>query len=487
MQVSLAHRGPDGRGLLWRQLGVLGHTRLAILDLSGGAQPMQAGEHAISYNGEVYNHLELRRRHLSGARLKTHSDTETILQLYRKFGPRCLKLFNGMFAIAILGPDGLFLARDPLGIKPLYLGRRGETLYFASEIKALNGLVDEIGEFPAGHWYHTRQGLHRYYRVGEWPQRPSAHAPHRPEEMNEAEVRALIAQTLRQAVHLRLLSDAPLGVSLSGGLDSSLVAALAREGLERLDTFAVGVEGSQDLLFARRVARLLGTRHHEWVYTQEEMLAALPEIIFSLESFDPALVRSAIPNYFLARLASERVKVFLTGEGADELYAGYDYLARFREADELHRELNDITAALHNTNLQRADRISMLHGLEARVPFLDIQSVALAFSLPAAWKLQGEGRPSKWLLRKSFAGVLPEEILHRPKQKFSAGAGSSQLLASLAEDSISSAEFVKERRRLLAEWGYRLPNKEGLYYYRILRRNFSDAVIFPNMGHSRSL
>ena len=353
-------------------------------------------------------------------------------------------------------------------------------MYFASEIKALAQVTDDIREFPAGCWYHSRLGLRRYYRVGRDTSSVEPMA-------DERQALPAIHEALRGAVHKRLMSDVPVGVSLSGGLDSSIVSMLACEGLEQLDSFAVGVEDSPDREAAREVAGFLGTRHHELVYDEADMLRALPEVLYYLESFDPALVRSAIPNYFLARLASDHVKVILTGEGADELYAGYDYLRVFNTPDSLHDELIHIIAALHNTNLQRADRMSMAHGLEARVPFLDVNSIALALALPAVWKLREAGRPEKALLRWAFAGDLPEDIIDRPKQKFSKGAGSSQMIAHLAQDTISDGEFTAESDRLLKEWDYRLPNKEALYYYRILRQSYRDEWVFPTMGRSRSL
>jgi asparagine synthase (glutamine-hydrolysing) len=221
------------------------------------------------------------------------------------------------------------------------------------------------------------------------------------------------------------------------------------------------------------------------------MLKVLPHVLHSLESFDPALVRSAIPNYFLAELASQHVKVMLTGEGADELYAGYDYLRGFAQAEQLQREMEYIVGALHNTNLQRADRMSMRFGLEARVPFLDVNSISYALALPAAWKMtktdtRGE-RVEKALLRDAFAGRLPGTIIRRPKQKFSVGAGSSHLLAQHAEASISDRDFACERKQLCVQWGYKLPNKEALYYYRILSESYPDEWIFATMGVSRSL
>ena len=483
MLGTLLHRGPDGDGVSRLPRIVLGHTRLAILDIAGGRQPMQVGDTWISFNGEIYNHLVLRQKYLAGHTFTTHSDTETILHLYRKLGKECISLLDGMFALAIYDRGRLLLGRDPLGIKPLYMAEVDGNLYFASEIKALaqagSQVADAAREFPPGYWYDSKLGWKQFYAL---PVGWSEGA-----QINPATIQARILATLRQAVLKRLLSDAPLGVSLSGGLDSSIVAALAREGKDGLQTFAVGVKGSRDLEAARLAGHALGTVHYERMYSDEDMLRILPEVIFHLESFDPALVRSAIPNYFLAELAGEYVKVFLTGEGADELYAGYDYLADYSEPEALHHELHQITAALHNTNLQRADRLSMAHSLEARVPFLDTASIQLAFDIPPALKLHQSGQPPKALLRQAFAGLLPDEILQRPKEKFSQGAGSSLILAQRAEEGITDADFQAERGRLLAEWNYPLPNKEALYYYRILRQSFEDAWIFPSMGHSRSL
>lgn len=477
----LKHRGPDSDGIIQTTAGALGHTRLAILDVAGGQQPMRHGQLWIAYNGEIYNHRCLRQQRLAAATFTTSTDTEVILQLYAHYGPECVAWLDGMFALAIQDSDELFLARDPLGIKPLYWSKRGETLYFASEIKALTPVTSEILEFPPGHWYHTRLGLYQYYRL---PTAPSS-----TDRVAESEQEALpmIRETLRAAVHKRLMADVPLGVSLSGGLDSSIVSLLACEKLPHLHSFAVGVEGSPDLIAAREVASILGTQHHEYVYTEQEMVAVLPTVLYYLESFDPALVRSAIPNYFLARLAANYVKVFLTGEGADELYAGYSYLRAFSEPAALHTELVEITSALHNTNLQRTDRMSMAHGLEARVPFLDVDSVKLAFTLPPSLKVHQPDRPEKALLRRAFAEQLPLEIINRPKAKFSQGAGSSQFLAQRAESAISTEEFKTARARLQSEWHYTLPNKEALYYYRILREHYADEWIFPSLGRSRSL
>ncbi len=295
-----------------------------------------------------------------------------------------------------------------------------------------------------------------------------------------------IKSRLREAVYKRLLADVPVGVSLSGGLDSSIVTTLAREETEQLHSFAVGVTGSPDLEAARQMSKYLDTIHHEYIYTMPDMIAALPNVLYYLESFDPALVRSAIPNYFLAKLASEHVKVILTGEGADEIYAGYDYLAEYRSPDNLQAEMLHIIKALHNTNLQRADRMSMAFGLEARVPFLDVPSISLAMSIPASWKLHN-GRVPKGLLRQAFAEDLPSGIVHRPKAKFSKGAGSSELIAQQAVEKISDQEFMCECKRLREDWNYNLQNKEALFYYHILHEFYADEWILPTMGNSRNL
>lgn len=476
MISTLTHRGPDGQGLKNLPNGTLGHTRLAILDLAGGDQPMGFDKTWITFNGEIYNYRDLAYEHLTEVSLKTHSDTEVILHLYRKFGTRCVELLDGMFAFAIMDGSEFFMARDPLGIKPLYYGMHNAGLYFASEIKALSQVTDDINEFPAGHCFHSRVGWNSYFRLESV--REDIH--------NEAHALKFIRAVLQEAVRKRLLSDVPVGISLSGGLDSSIVAMLASQDTTQLNSFAVGVEGSEDLGAARKMAGILGTRHHERIFTEREMLDALPKVIYHLESFDPALVRSAIPNFFLADLASKHVKVILTGEGADEIYAGYDYLSSFSSHAELQREMTNITTALHNTNLQRADRIAMACGLEARVPFLDIKSVALGLGLPVEWKTHRD-KPAKYLLRKAFSADLPEEIVNRPKQKFSKGAGSSDIIGEVAESEISDAEFHSESVRLLNDWEYRLPNKEALYYYRILHEHFKDEWIFPSMGQSRSL
>jgi asparagine synthase (glutamine-hydrolysing) len=478
MLDKMAHRGPDESGLFSLLHTTLGHARLSILDVKEGRQPIYTANSGITFNGEIYNHLDLRSRYLADESFRTRTDTEVIVRLYDLLETDMVSMLDGMFAFVIQAGNEILAARDPLGIKPLYMGKKGGMLYFASEIKALALATDDIHLFPAGYYYHSKTGWHCFYDLRkEYPR------------FDGTEVEAIeqIRTTLRQAVVKRLMADVPVGVSLSGGLDSSIVALLAQHEMGNLHSFAVGMQKGRDLPAARKMATLLKTNHHEYVYTEKEMLEVLPQVIYHLESFDPALVRSAIPNYFLARLTADHVKVFLTGEGADELFAGYDYLGEYDNPALLQKELINITAALQNTNLQRADRISMAFGLEARVPFLDTAVLELAFSLPPEWKLHRNGNVPKRLLRAAFANDLPEEIVNRPKEKFSAGAGSSDVLGRLANETISDEEFLSERGRLLFEWNYRLPNKEALYYYRILHQSYQDQWIFPTMGHSRSL
>jgi asparagine synthase (glutamine-hydrolysing) len=477
MVQKLIHRGPDGDDVKILSLGTLGHTRLAIVDVNGGHQPMKAEDYWIAFNGEIYNHQLLRMQFLSDVEFDTQSDTETLLRLFARFGEKAVSMLDGMFAFALHTPGKFLLARDPLGIKPLYWAQENEKIYFASEIKALTAFSNNIREFPAGHYYHSDLGLHQYYFLGQGIV---------PVPVNEIEAYPMIVKILRESVHKRLMADVPLGVSLSGGLDSTIVAALAREEIPDLHTFAVGMEGSEDIAASELAAKALDTNHHTLVYSDEEMLAALPDVIYYLETFDPALVRSAIPNYFLAKMTADYVKVFLTGEGADEIYAGYDYLDRYTEASELDTELRAITSALHNTNLQRADRLSMAWGLEARVPFLDTQSISFAFSMPTEWKLHN-GRTPKFLLRRACAGLIPDEIAWRAKQKFSHGAGSRDVILEHANEKISDSEFSSESARFAREWDYNLPNKEALFYYKMLREHFTDEQIMPGMGHSRSL
>ncbi len=463
MLERLGHRGPDDRGVWHSSHAALGHTRLSIIDVPGGHQPItnEDGLVRIVYNGEIYNFLDLRTPLIQRHKLTTHTDTEVLVHWYEDHGPDCVKFFEGMFAFALLEGDELFLARDPLGVKPLYYALVDGRLYFASEIKALLPITTDIVEFPPGHWFHSKLGWKHYFDLAQWAESSS----------KLADPKGMLRDCLVASVEKRLVSDVPVGVFLSGGLDSSLVAALMSEKIPNLHSFSVGTPQGQDPLYARRVARYLGTVHHERIYTEADMIRVLPTVIYHLESFDFALVRSAIANYFVAELASQFVKVVLVGEGSDELFGGYHYLKGISDRQLFHRELLAITSQLHNSNLQRVDRMTMAHSVEGREPYLDLDLLKTALAIPI--ELKRRDGIEKWVLRKAFEGVLPDEVLWREKEKFSRGAGSALVFERIAEREISDSEFERERR---LENGLKLRSKEELYYYRLWRRYFPDTV-----------
>ncbi len=456
MLARLDHRGPDDSGSITLPHAWLGHTRLSIVDLAGGRQPLQNAEGGVHLvgNGEVYNHVSVRED--TEAEYLTSSDNEVALHLI-EHDPATLERLNGMFAFVVATDDGRFVAaRDPVGIKPLYWSRRGDEVRFASEMAAFDPEWQATVEpFPPGCWWTPEDGLQRF-------------ASAVPETLSplHGDLVAGTRAVLVRAVEHQMMGDVPVGVFLSGGLDSSLVAAIAARRDPELMTFAIGTPDSPDLAAARRVAEHLGTNHHEFTYTAEEALAALPEVVRSIESFDPGLVRSAVPNYLLARNTAEHVKVVLTGEGADELFAGYAYMGEIESAEELHAELERTVSCLHNLNLQRCDRVTMAHGLEARVPFLDLEVIRWGLSLPAAEKQIG---PEKRLLREAFDGWLPHDLLWRVKAEFGDGSGARDVLSEAITAGITDADFDAERGAV--EPPLRTP--EELAYYRVWREHLA--------------
>jgi asparagine synthase (glutamine-hydrolysing) len=474
MLDRIRHRGPDGRGAARAGDALLGHVRLAIVDVEGGRQPLrnEAGDLAVALNGEIYNHLALRAPLEGRHRFATRSDTEVLVHLWEEVGEDVLPRLDGMFAVAIAGPRGLLLARDPLGIKPLYWAEEGGVFLAASEMKAFPP-VRGIRALPAGHALRAGGGPWRFASPLE------VRDPLR--DLPLPEVLATLRRLLGEAVEKRLMGDVPVGVLLSGGLDSSIVAALMRRGGGEVHSFAAGLRGAPDLEAARRVADHLGTVHHEAVYTEEDVRESVPEVVRLLESFDAPLVRSAIPCWFVSRLAARHVKVVLTGEGADELFAGYSYLAAM-DPGALGREIRAVADRLQDTNLQRTDRMTMAHGIEGRVPFLDLALVRFALRLPPALVAPGPGRPEKWLLREAFADLLPADIVRRPKLKFSEGAGSARVLAGPGGAGIGAEEFARERE---PEPGLVLRSPEELLFYREWRRAMGSHVPASLVGRTR--
>jgi len=469
MLDRLTHRGPDDAGAVELEDAWLGHRRLSIVDVDGGRQPLSnaADDLFLVGNGEVYNHEGIRAE-LSGSPLKTDSDNEVALALLADGDPLALSALDGMFAFVVAGEDGSFVAaRDAVGIKPLYWAHRDGATRFASELQAFDADWQlDVEPFPPGCAWTPDDGLVRFADAVPPGRRP-APAPE--------DVLPGIRDVLIDSVERHLMGDVPVGVFLSGGLDSSLVAAIAARILaergERLQTFAVGTPGSPDLDAARWVADVIGSDHHETNYSASEAIAALPTVVRSIESFDPGLVRSAVPNYFLAEYAAQHVKVVLTGEGADELFAGYAYMREITDADDLHRELERSVRGLHNLNLQRCDRVTMAHGLEARVPFLDRAVIDWALALAPETKLFPPGTPEKKLLREAFTGWLPDELLWRVKAEFGDGSGARDVLSEAISDCVSDEEFAAERNSVTPP----LRTKEELAYYRIFREHLSGV------------
>ncbi|MEU5996785.1 asparagine synthase (glutamine-hydrolyzing) [Streptomyces sp. NPDC047197] len=456
MLARIAHRGPDDIGETHRGDVWLGHQRLAIVDPQGGRQPLvgPGGRSCLVANGEIYNHRRLREE-LGPERFTTGSDSEAALHVLLVDGPAGLTRLRGMFTLAHVDEAGsLLVARDALGVKPLYWARRDGCVLFASELRAFAPADRPLVEsFPPGCCWSQQGGLVRFADAVPPRVRP-ARRPHgraTPGQWDETLLKA-VRETIVSAVEDRMMSDVGIGVFLSGGLDSAIVTAVAAEHARRhghrrpLATFAVGTPGSPDLLAARVVAEHLGTEHHEVVMSPEEAVAALPGTVRAIEHFDVHLVRSAVPNLLLAEYASKHVRVVLTGEGADELFAGYPDCHRepFLAPEALQARLVSIVEGLQWENLQRCDRTTMAYGLEARVPFLDRDVIELALSIPPELKMTGPGIEEKKLLRDAFAGWLPEEILRRGKLQFGHGSGAKDVLAAAGPPEIVWGDAEQE-------------------------------------------
>jgi asparagine synthase (glutamine-hydrolysing) len=440
MTAALTHRGPDDVGLHVAGDTVLGHRRLSIVDPEHGAQPIVDGtgrdQVVVVVNGEIYNAPRLRGQLDGGRPWRSASDSEVVLRLLdRELTDRgsadgdaaATARLRGMFAFAVQRAGELLVGRDPVGIKPLYLGRRGEGTVFASEVKAFGPGVRDVQALPPGTLWSSRRGLLRFADIPSPDPEPGAAADH---------VRA-VRTALESAVDRHLMADVPVGAFLSGGLESSAICALMARRVPELHTFAVGLPGSPDLAAARGVAEHLGTVHHERVVDPGEIAEALPHIVWSLESTDPDLVRSAVPTWFVAELAAQHVKVVLTGEGADELFAGYRYHAGVPR-HLLDAELRRSLAEMHHINLQRVDRMTMAHSLEARVPFLDVDFIDTALRVPVDLKLP-VGGPEKWVLREAVADLLPADIVRRTKSQFDEGSGVGDLVDRALADHWSDA------------------------------------------------
>ena len=494
------HRGPDWSGVYHDAGAILVHERLAIVDPAGGSQPLRSedGELALAVNGEIYNHRELKREGLQGYAFQTGSDCEVINALYRASEAEggepadFLERLNGIFAFALWdkAKGRVLIARDPVGVVPLYWGHDREgRLCVASEMKALAPICADVAQFPPGHYYDSLlddgsgagSALRKYY---DRPWRDYA-------AVEGAQVsREELREAFERAVHRQLMTDVPYGVLLSGGLDSSLVAAVAaryaRRRIEeddqaeawwpRLHSFAIGLKGSPDLAAAAVAAEALGTVHHGFEYTFEEGLDALPEVIRHIETYDVTTIRASTPMYLLARrIKAMGVKMVLSGEGSDEIFGGYLYFHKAPDAREFHEELVRKLDALHNYDCLRANKSMMAWGVEPRVPFLDREFLDVAMRMDARHKMidkasAGAQRMEKGVLREAFDGDLPESILWRQKEQFSDGVGYGWIdgLKAHADAQVSDRELAAASKRFPVN----PPQTKEAYFYRCVFERF---------------
>lgn len=386
--------------------------------------------------------------------------------------PKNLTINRGPLSMAAHGPQGFFMARDALGIRPLYYGKNGDgCLCFASEVKALLDLTRDVHEFPAGHWADAAVVPKSFFKVEVTPLQAD----------DPNNLAADLRLRLEQAICRRIQSQ-EMGCWLSGGLDSSIIATLVRPHVKKLLTFAGGFPGAPDIKYAREMAEFLHSDHYEVIVTLPDLLRALPQVIYHFESFDALLVRSTLLNYLVAKSASQYIGTSFSGEGGDELFGGYEYLKDLPES-RIPDELVDITNRLHNTALQRVDRSANAHGLTILVPFLDPDVVELALRIPPEYKImRKEATIEKWILRKSMVGSLPEDVLWRTKSKFWQGSGVGDLMSEYANEHITDADFALERR---LRNGWQLNTKEELLYYRIFREHFGELETLEWMGRTK--
>ncbi|HPF69106.1 MAG TPA: asparagine synthase B, partial [Candidatus Krumholzibacteria bacterium] len=462
MSRLMRHRGPDWSGIHTAPGAILAHERLAIVDPVGGAQPLVSpdGAHVLAVNGEIYNHKELEAGLAGGYAFRTGSDCEVILALYAEHGDAFVDRLRGMFAFVLYdqAKGRWLIARDHMGIIPLYYGYDDAgTLHVASELKALVPVCTRVAVFPPGHQWSSGEAAPRRWWSRSWQAWEGVEACRTD--------RGALAAALDDAVRSHLMSDVPYGVLISGGLDSSVIAALAARHAAlrvedderspawwpRLHSFAVGLEHSPDLAAAREVAAHIGTVHHEVVYTIQEGLDAVPDVVRHLETCDVTTIRAATPMYLMARrIRAMGIKMVLSGEGSDEIFAGYLYFHKAPGAKELHAELLRKLDALHLYDCLRANKAMAAWGVEARVPFLDKRFLDTAMTIAPADKLCGGGVTEKRVLRECFADLLPARIAWRQKEQFSDGVGYGWIdaLKATAEAVVSDAEFAARAARL---------------------------------------
>lgn len=476
MSRKIRHRGPDWSGIYCGGSAILAHERLAIVDPESGRQPLMSpdGKVALAVNGEIYNHRDIRRRYAGRYAFMTGSDCEVILALWRDKGPALVDELSGIFAFALYDEqtDEFLIARDPIGVIPLYMGTDDDgTVYVASELKALEGFCKQYETFPPGHYYYSRDGHAKQYYKRDW-------ADYDAVKDNGADTEEL-RQALEQAVRRQLMSDVPYGVLLSGGLDSSVISAVARKfsatrvesgGRDeawwpRLHSFAVGLKGAPDLAKARLVADHIGTVHHEINYTLQEGIDALSDVIYFTETYDVTTVRASTPMYLLARfIRSMGIKMVLSGEGADEVFGGYLYFHKAPTPRAFHEETVRKLSRLHQYDCLRANKSLAAWGVEGRVPFLDKEFLDVAMRLNPKAKMCPGRQIEKRVLREAFADLLPDEVAWRQKEQFSDGVGYSWIdtLRGMAETAVTDSQMSRAAER----FAINPPRSKEEYMYR---------------------
>ncbi|HAW92723.1 TPA: asparagine synthase B [Candidatus Azambacteria bacterium] len=489
LQLSklLRHRGPDWSGIWNDDNAILVHERLAIVDTENGAQPLinDNRNHILAVNGEIYNHKQLLHPIACPYPFKTKSDCEVILPLYLEHGADFLDKLHGMFAFILYDAEQsrYLIARDHIGIIPLYYGydENGQ-LFVASELKALVPVCKQIKEFPPGHYFDSKIGELRSYYSRDWQSFDAV----KDNPASETELKA----ALEHSVKTHLMSDVPYGVLLSGGLDSSLISAIAQQYAKRrvedndqseawwprLHSFAVGLPGSPDLVAAQKVADAIGTVHHTVHFTVQEALDSLRDVIYFLETYDVTTIRASTPMYLMARkIKAMGIKMVLSGEGSDEIFGGYLYFHKAPNAKAFHEETLRKLDRLHMFDCNRANKAMSAWGIEARVPFLDKEFMDVAMRLNPQAKMCGGGKMEKHILRQAFDGLLPNEILWRQKEQFSDGVGYNWIDSLKAH----AAKEVSDQQMATASFRFPVntPDSKEAYYYRVI---FEEH--FPHAG-----
>ncbi len=461
MACEIRHRGPDWSGIYADDKAVLAHERLAIVDPESGAQPLidKTTGSVLCVNGEIYSHASLEKKLKRKHAWQTKSDCEVILYLYDEFGSDFVEMLSGIFAFVLYDKrkGSYLIARDHIGIEPLYVGWDGEgALHVASEMKALSPYCGKIIEFPPGCYYDSRKKEFTRWYKRRW--------------MTEVPKGGVSLRRLRSeldsAVKRQLMSDVPYGVLVSGGLDSSLVAALAaKHSPEKLHSFSVGLEGAPDTKYARKVAEYIGTAHHEVLFTVQEGIDAIRDVIYHLETFDTTTIRAGTPMYLMARkIKSMGIKMVLSGEGSDEVFGGYLYFHKAPDAKEFHEETVRKLLALSKYDCLRANKAMAAWGVETRVPFLDEEFLDYAMSIDPEQKMCSGSKIEKSVLREAFDGVLPKEILWRQKEQFSDGVGYGWIdyLKEYTERQVSDKQMRDAKKRFPVQ----TPTTKEQYYYR---------------------